>query len=271
MNPAADAGARHGGAGAPWQAAFAAALLDPGAATPPGLRAWNGHEPTRRFGVYRNNVMASLCSALADTFAVVQAMVGEEFFRAMAAAYVRRSPPASPLLLLHGRGFADFIAGFAPAAGVPWLADTARLEYARAEAFHAADAPILQPQALAGALQLGERLGQLRLVLHPAVRLVASPYAIASLWQAHQDGGPELSGIDPRVPQTVLVTRPQWAVRTVACEAGSWAFAEALREGLDLGTCAGAALAHDRAFDLSACLAQLLAQGALSTVHFPKE
>mgnify|MGYP000938689006 CR=1 FL=1 len=40
----------------PSQATFAAALLDPLAPCPPGLRAWNGSDPLRRLAVYRNSL-----------------------------------------------------------------------------------------------------------------------------------------------------------------------------------------------------------------------
>ena len=47
----------------PLQPDWAAALLDPERPPPPGLRAWNGSDPARRFAVHRNNVVASLVSA----------------------------------------------------------------------------------------------------------------------------------------------------------------------------------------------------------------
>ena len=79
------------------QSAFADALLDPARPCPPGLRTWNGSDPARRLAVYRNNVVSSLIDALADTFPVVQRLVGTEFFRAMAGVF---APPAQRL---HGR------------------------------------------------------------------------------------------------------------------------------------------------------------------------
>lgn len=54
---------------------FAAALLDPQAGCPRGLRAWNGCDAARPLAVNRNDVMSSLVDALADTFPVVQALV----------------------------------------------------------------------------------------------------------------------------------------------------------------------------------------------------
>lgn len=96
------------------QADFAAALLDVQLPYPKGLCSRNGADPSRRFAVYRNNVQSSLINALADSYPVVQQLVGEEFFRAMAAIFVRSQPPQSPLMSRYGEGFADFIGQFEP-------------------------------------------------------------------------------------------------------------------------------------------------------------
>ena len=66
----------------------------------------------RRFAVHRNTVAASLIEALQARFPVVQRLVGEDFFRAMARAFVALEPPSSPLLFLYGESFAAFIARF---------------------------------------------------------------------------------------------------------------------------------------------------------------
>ncbi|MFN3973630.1 MAG: putative DNA-binding domain-containing protein, partial [Gemmobacter sp.] len=50
------------------QTRFAAALADPAVAVPPGLTAWNGLQPQRRFAVYRNNVVVGLTGAIASRF-----------------------------------------------------------------------------------------------------------------------------------------------------------------------------------------------------------
>jgi hypothetical protein len=111
--------------------AFADSLLAMPPACPPGLTAWNRSDPARRFAVYRNNVMVSLIDALADSFPVTQALVGEEFFRAMAGVFARAHPPRSPVMAHYGDGFAGFIEDFQPAASLPYLADVARLEMLR--------------------------------------------------------------------------------------------------------------------------------------------
>lgn len=252
----------------PAQAGFATALLDPQASCPDGLRAWNGSDPAKRFAVHRNNVASSLIAALADTFPVVQALVGVEFFRAMAGVFVRQHPPRSRLLVEFGCGFPAFIERFEPARSVPYLADVARLEMARVQAFHAADARPLAAAQARLALAAGERIGELRLQVHPSVRFVASPYAIVSLWAAHQGHG-DLATLDPRAGETALVVRPELDVLVVACDPGTAAFVLCLQRGADLAESAGTAAASAADFDLSATLAMLMAQGALTSIVLP--
>ncbi len=250
---------------------WAAALLDPALACPPGVRAWNRSDPAARLAVHRNNVVSSLVDGLASTFPVVQALVGEDFFRAMAAAFVRASPPRSPVLAGYGDAMPDFIAGFAPAAGLAYLADMARLEFARVRAFHAADAAPLSAAAAAAVLAHGERVGELRLVRHPAWQLLRSPHPIVSLWAAHQteiDDG-RLAAIDLAQAEAALVLRPVLEVCVLALAPGAAAFAEALGRQAGLADAAAAAAAADPDFDLAATLGLLLAQGALTGMTLP--
>jgi len=254
---------------APCQADFAAALLDPELPCPAGLRGWNGADPARRFAVHRNNVVASLVQALADTFPVVQALVGPEFFRAMAAVFVRGHPPASPQLHRYGGELPAFIEGFAPAAGLPYLADVARLELARVAACHAADAEPLSSADAARVLACGERVGELRLLLHPALRWLASPHPVVSLWAAHQGEG-ALEDVDLAQGESALVLRPALEVRVLRCDAATIAFVEALHGGASFGQAAAAA-ASMPGFDLAAILSLLMAHGALSAIVLPEE
>ena len=249
-------------------AAFAGALLDPRAACPDGVRAWNGSDPARRLAVYRNNVMASLIDAMAQTFPVVQELVGEEFFRAMAGPFVRRHPPRTRVLAQYGGDFPAFIEGFGPAGSVPYLADVARLEMARVEAFHAADAEPLDGSAACRALECGERIGELRLALLPSVRLVQSRHAIVSIWAAHQGHG-DLADVDPDAPEEALVLRPQLDVVVLRSDPGMASFVQCIQRGADLAECAATAASEVPGFDLAAALQVLAAQGALASIALP--
>ena len=248
--------------------AFAAALLDPALPCPGFLRAWNGADATRRFSVHRNNVVGSLVDALADTFPVVHALVGTEFFRAMAAVFVRAQPPRSPLMHRYGGELPAFIDGFAPARPLPYLADVARLEFARVQACHAADAPPLSAQGAGAVLHSGVDLAALRPVLHPALRWLRSAHPAVSLWAAHQGEG-ALEDIDLAQPECALVVRPALDVGVLRCDAGTLAFVERAHAGGDLADCTAAGT--QPGFFLSATLALLLAHGALAALSFPEE
>jgi hypothetical protein len=258
------------------QAALAAALLDPQAPCPPGLRVWNGSDPVARLAVHRNNVVASLVDALADSFPVCQAWVGEDFFRAMAARFVRQQPPRSRVLAHYGAGLPAFIEGFEPAREVPALADLARLEWARQRACHAADAPVLDAAAVQQALAGGEAVAALRLVCHPSVAVLASRWAIVSLWAAHQcdsEAGQDaaLAALDPTQAESALVLRVDDEVRVLRLAPGSDHFVAALLEGAALAEAAGRALQASADFDLTQALRLLRQQGALSALQTPLE
>jgi hypothetical protein len=240
---------------------FAAALLDPDVAVPDGLVAWNGSDPARRFAVYRNNVTSALTDVLADSFPVTQQLVGEEFFRAMARIFLRGSPPRSPLMTGYGEGFPAFVADFAPAREVPFLADVARLEWLRLRALHAADAATLMPDDVARALADPDRLPGLRLRVHPAAGVIRSTYAVISLWAAHHGVG-RLDDIDPFRPESALVVRPAIDVEVVRLPPGGDRFVVALADGFSLGEAADAAGASPD-FNLAATLALLIRHGAL--------
>lgn len=245
------------------QAAFAAALLDPAAPCPAGLKSWNGSDPEQRFAVYRNDVVVSLIDALADTYPVTQALVGEDFFRAMARIYVLAHPPRSPALACYGQDFAEFITGFAPAASVPYLADMARLEMARVQSFHAADAegaPLAEIQRFIAEPDL---LPGLRIGLHPSIFCLASPFAVASLWFAHQGQALSIGEVDPYVAEHALLMRQGLVVELRTVSFAEHLFVSQLAANSPLGRAAQAALEADADFELYAMLGLLVRLGAI--------
>lgn len=247
------------------QAAFAAALLDPQRACPKGLFSANGADPTRRFAVYRNNVHSSLINALADSYPVVLQLVGDAFFRAMAALYVQNHSPQSPLINDYGNAMAEFIEGFAPAASVPYLADVARLERLRVMAYHAADAQPLSHEQIAAALSDPLALSLLTIELHPSLNLLNSGFAVVAIWAAHQQDA-TLAGIDLNQEQRALVLRNGLEVEVFAIDHGASVFIQNLRNGHTLAQ----ALESTPTFDLDQTLAVLISHNAIIHLHHDK-
>lgn len=239
------------------QSAFAQALLDPERDCPSGLKTWNGSDPAMRFAVYRNNVVVSLIDALADSFPVTQALVGEEFFRAMAKVHIQAQPPRARVLTWVGEAFPDFIESFPPAAAVPYLADVARLELLRIHACHAADTPALDMGVMSLAFANPEALLKLQLTLHPSVQVLQSRHAVFSLWAAHQ-GELCISTVDPNVAEAALVYRRDLEVEVTRLTGAESLFIHQVQRGERLASIADEAAGHDHAFDLAAVMATLI-------------
>jgi hypothetical protein len=248
------------------QADFAAALLDPVRALPDGVTAHTRARPDKRFAVYRNNVVTGLIRALKTRFPAVMGVVGEVFFAAMAHAFVTAHPPRSPLLMVYGDDFPDFIAGFAPADDLPYLADLARIEAARTRAYHAADARALDPAELQ-ALAPGE-LAAVRLTFHPSAEIVRSAHPVVTIW-AMNSGIAEPAPIEDWRGEDALVLRPGDLVEVRKLPAGGAAFLAALSGGATLQAAAEAAVAECAAFDLPANLAGLIGSGLVTGLLRP--
>ncbi len=250
------------------QQAFSDALLATDPVCPPGLTTWNGSAPEKRFAIYRNNVVVGLIDALADNFPVTQELVGEQFFRAMARQFVRAAPPRSPVLAQYGEGFAEFIAAFPAAAGLPYLADVAKLELLRVHAWYAADAEPLSAERIGRLLADVDALPEARFALHPSVRILRSRHAIVSLWTAHQSESAALAlaTVNPDQPEIALVRREGLAVEISAISVGTAEFIESLRQGRSFGRAAEQALGADIQFDLAATLGSMMRSGLLVSV-----
>ena len=82
-----------------------------------------------RLNIYRNNVIHSLSSAIADLYPIVKRLIGDDCFNAAAIAFVRANPPSNSALVFYGEGFIGFIEKFEPCRHLGYLSDIAKLEY----------------------------------------------------------------------------------------------------------------------------------------------
>lgn len=219
----------------------------------------------RGFAVYRNTVMKGCVDALAANYPAVHRLVGEEWFRAAAALYARAQPPAQPALLYYGEGFADFLAGFEPAAGYPYLPAVARLDRLWTEAHAARDSAaataadmarlsLLPPEELAGSV----------LSPHPAARWRwFDDLPAYTIWRRSREEAGEEDDIE-WLPEGALLTRAHGAVSWRAASRAGCAFLDACAAGHAVAHAAQAALACDARTDLASLIGGLLAAGAFA-------
>ena len=214
------------------------------------------------FAVYRNTTPNALIDTLHANFPVTAQIVGDEAFEAAAFDFARRHPPAHPVLLDYGAGFADFLAAQSWIEDVPYLADVARLERMWTEAHLAAD-PV--PLTIADLVALGaDGWMALRLPIHPAARFAWLPTPAMTIWQAHcAEGGFESLAPEWRA-EGALFTRPEAEVRSLPIVGPAQRLLLGLRLGESVRDASAAVARIYPDADFPQLFADLVASGAFS-------
>jgi hypothetical protein len=217
---------------------------------------------TDRIAVYRNTVQASLTDVLATAFPAVQRIMGANNFTRAARRFIAAHPPRLPHLSVYGAAFPAFLAGFEALKPLPYIADVARLEWARSEAYFAADAAPLDPARLAAIAPAA--LPHVTFEPHPATRLIPSPYPIHRIWTVNQPDVVDVPTVDMNTTEAVLITRPHFIVIARNLTAAETAFTQALLSGGALSDAAEQASQVSEDFDLQTALSDHLSGGTFS-------
>jgi hypothetical protein len=212
-----------------------------------------------RIAVYRNTVQRSLVEVLAAAFPVVRRIVGAGVFTDLAARFVTAAPPRAPHLSAYGAAFPAFIAGNLARHGLAYLADVARLEWARGESYFAADVAALTPAAIAAIAP--DTLEGTVLKLHPATRLIRSAAPVHRIWQVNQAEITDVPAVDMAIAENVLISRAGFRVSLRLIGDGDAGFIAAIASGETLSEALDRASAEDPAFDLEPVLRDHLIGG----------
>jgi hypothetical protein len=255
-----------------FQAGFAAVLMDDEetfavqsdgkGAIAAQLAGARGQSGTAGLAVYRNTIRANYRRALKESYPVILALIGEDCFNQAADQYSRAVPSVSGDLYDFGASFGDFLSGYGPTRALPYLRHVAALEWAVEAAERAPEVKPLEVSRLA--VVAPQRLPGLRLLLHPAARLLASPYPVLHIWQVNQPG----YGGEPTVDlgeggDRLLVTRHGAPVVIERLGAAEYAWLSALAAGETLVSAVARALALDPAFPVDHLLRHHVAAGTL--------
>ncbi|MGC5838889.1 MULTISPECIES: DNA-binding domain-containing protein [unclassified Mesorhizobium] len=221
-------------------------------------------DPLARLRIYQNNTRSSLTAALMSVFPVTVRLIDERFFRYVASEFIRRYPPAESRLSRYGSGFPRFLKTIDTLSDMPIVAETARLEWAIAEALDTASLP---PRSLAeyDCTDLGFSPD---ILLQPSLRLIISHWSILSVWMAHQHGTAVDESITwTRRPERVALWRSGNYVRLFLLDRASFAFWHSLKHSFGLEHATGRALALDPAFDLVSALVRLFRDRLVTDVR----
>lgn len=207
--------------------------LHRGKAPPTGLLA-GADGGARGWRIYQASYRTNLTGALADVYPVLARLVGIGCFAGLARDYVTGHPSGHADLHAYGAGFPAFLAEVPELAGLAWLPDVARLEWRVHEAFHAADAPVLDAASLGRVPE--DRLAELRLAPHPSLRLLRSDWPVQRVWRVNQPDWEGDQVVDLDTGDVALaVYRDGPDIALLPLDDATHALAQALSAGHSLG------------------------------------
>lgn len=213
------------------------------------------------FAVHRATSARAGIDAIEANFPAVACLVGRDWLRSAAAAYVAEHPPMDARLLMFGEDFPAFLAAAPAASDLPYLGDVARLDRLWTESYAAADAGALTIEAIQD--MAPEALGALRIVAHPATRWLASSLPAHAIWTASRAGEAVADDL-AWLPQATLFCRPGHTVVTSAVDPAVITFLEACHAGASLASCIDHVTHTHPTAPADRVFAQLLTAGALA-------
>jgi hypothetical protein len=233
------------------QSMFAEALVRPASiAKEPawssrGERAFTGSaglSPIEQLDVYREQFWLRHVHCLEEDFPVLHALVGHEAFESLVADYLAAHPPTRFQLRHLGEHLAEFLA----TRDDTLLADLARVEWAYVDAYDAADAPPLDPNAVSSVPE--DAWPGARLALHPSlqrVRLAHPTHEMRAAWWEDKEKRP-IERV-PRRAACVVVYRQKFLLYTEELEPLAFEMLDRLARGETLGAAADALAASSGA------------------------
>ncbi|MCC6767279.1 MAG: putative DNA-binding domain-containing protein [Deltaproteobacteria bacterium] len=145
------------------------------------VRAHGALDAPARIAIYARMYCARLSEALAEDYPRVAAVLGPEAFAAAAHRYVAAHPSTHPSLRWFGSGFGAFLEAYPVEGQPPYLADLARLEWARLAVFDAPDAELLELAALGSVPADG--WPTTRFAPIPALEVLHAAWPVHRIWE----------------------------------------------------------------------------------------
>jgi hypothetical protein len=226
----------------------------------------HGIAAEKRFQVYRHNLQATYVAALQSTYPVVAAIVGDDFFDYAARQYVRQHSSWSGDLNDYGDRFARFVAGLPQTKHLPYLEDVAHLEWAMQEVARAAEPGLFNARGLARVPPA--RYPELRFELHPASRLLFSPYPLLAIWRLHHSSANSDVTVNLEAGSVRLLVIRRQDIELEPLSRGEHEMLSALAAGDPFAAAAESALAVDPDFDVTVSLRDHVARRTIVDFYF---
>lgn len=214
--------------------------------------------------VYRNGFMRSCTDALISNYPVTVALVGEDYFSALAASYIREHPPTWASLSAYGAHFPDWLNHHIDADELFYLSAFAQLDQAWLSVYFAPDSQVVTEHQLEAALSQGSSIPDMRFGLAASARIVALKHEVTALWQTIKETGhlSQSAQIEAQANTTFVWRDARHAIHAQRLSAAEHAFLTHIKAEDTVFKAASAALAIQPDCDVLSLFSQWLASGA---------
>lgn len=256
------------------QQALVAALWNADRGAAAALEGWCRDSPVtvaRGLQAYRGNAAANAARALGAAYPTVCALVGTGDFQQLARELWLEQPPVRGDLAQWGEPLAARLQVHPALGDWPYLGDCARLDWAVHQGERAADAELDAPSIA----RLGDTdPARLHIMLRPGLAVVASPWPIVTIHEAHRKGAAAealhsaRAALQEGVAESALVCRSGWRAQVHRIDRATTTWTQRLLAGDSLASAIDA-VSEDVAagrFDLAAWLSAALASGWLKGI-----
>lgn len=175
--------------------------------------------------IYRSSFESAFINVLIATFPVCKKIVGDEFFKNMAKCYIQQQASFSTNIDHYGKFFPNFIRSFSHTQSLPYLGDTATLEWLLQ---CTAEGDDYISSTLASLQDIPEEQQSNIIFKTPNNSfLFYSPFPINKIWEFNQDNyaGPDQLQLDNQscfliiwrpqdLPTFETITQSQWQLLT---------------------------------------------------------
>lgn len=212
-----------------------------------------------RLSIYKNNYYASLIEAMEASFETVYKLVGEDFFKALCKAYLQAHPPQNPIVILLGENFPGFITSFPHTQQIPYLADVAKLDWARQVCHHAPSQASVEPSIFSrlSPTELMEKI----ITPRADIQLIRSAFPIYSIWEMNHSAQSPHKEIDLGQSQQLLLIRNDEAVEMYCTDLTFFNLLKKLANQISLGEALENAMEENEAFNASEAVSFIIQTG----------
>ena len=209
--------------------------------------------------VYRNGYLKTCTDALAASYPVVRSLLGDDYFRTLARAYVEAYPPTAGTLVGYGSHFAEFLGSRSDEHGLAYLSDAAAIDAAWLASHFAKDVVALAPADVESISAKGIDISTVRVKLTPPTQLVRLHYHVVEIWARIRAQGALSSSVTLSAGDNLaMVWRLDGQIHIRALDPGESAFLATLAGVATLKTAADSAFEVDASFDVATTFAALL-------------